>query len=994
MSAGCRTWPAKAWPWKKGIFTEHGSLGIFRRFAFSRFPESESALKAVATAQADAYVGNLAVGSFLVQRDGLANIKVAAPTLYGLVGLAMGIRKDWPELATMIDKVMATMPTEEHNAIRDKWLSLRFEYGLSPKRVVWWGIGIGGAALAVLLAILVWNRKLKREVAERLQAEAALRENETLVRQLTDNIEEVFWIVSADWRQVLYISPAYEQIWGRTCRSLYDRPKSWFEAVVEDDRPAVTDYMAQKTRGDLGEIVFPEYRVRRPDGSIRWISARGFSVRDEGGGVLRVVGISQDITLRKQVEAQQRDYLSFLENLERLDGVIRSLDPDRVMKEALTALLDIFGADRVWLLHPCDPEAAAWQVPLECTRPEYPGAFARNATLPNHPEIAAAMKAILETGSPLAFGPDTQRPLPQETHEKYATRSLLAMALYPKSGPPWLLGMHQCSHGRVWTKEEKRLFQEAGRRIADALSNTLLLDHLRESEAQFRQLYEKSKRNENLYRGLLNSSADAIVQYDMDGQVVFVSPAFTRLFGWAPEEVIGSRLDFVPDSEKEASTKIVRELVENGTPCIGFQSLRRTKDGRVLTVSISGSRYHDHQGRPAGMLSIIRDITETKRLESQFQQSQRLEAIGTLAGGIAHDFNNLLMGIQGRCSLMMAGADPNGEDFDHLQGIESYVRSASDLTRQLLGFARGGRYEVKTTDLNELIKAQNRMFGRTRKEITIRGKYDKALWPVEVDRGQFRQVLLNFYVNAWHAMPGGGNLLVTTENVTLAEIDARLHRVGPGRFAKITITDTGIGMDKETQQRIFEPFFTTKEMGRGTGLGLASAYGIIKNHGGFITVYSEKGGGSTFCLFLPASTRTVESETAKKAKITRGHGRLLLVDDEPMILEVGQQMLEMLGYEVVTANGGEKALAAYQRQGAKIDLVILDMVMPEMGGSETFDRLKAMDSSVRVILSSGYSLDGQASEILERGCMGFIQKPFNLERLSTKIREVMDRAGD
>jgi two-component system cell cycle sensor histidine kinase/response regulator CckA len=232
-----------------------------------------------------------------------------------------------------------------------------------------------------------------------------------------------------------------------------------------------------------------------------------------------------------------------------------------------------------------------------------------------------------------------------------------------------------------------------------------------------------------------------------------------------------------------------------------------------------------------------------------------MEAIGTLAGGIAHDFNNLLMAIQGRTSIMLMDKDSSHPDFGHLKGIEGYIGSAADLTKQLLGFARGGKYEVKPTDLNELIKKETRMFGRTKKEITIHEKYEDNLWPVEVDRGQIQQVLLNLYVNAWQAMPSGGELYIRTQNVTLDENYLKPHQFEPGRYVQISITDTGIGMDKATRERIFDPFFTTKEIGRGTGLGLASAYGILKNHGGFINVYSEKGHGSTFNIYLPASEK-------------------------------------------------------------------------------------------------------------------------------------------
>ena len=379
-----------------------------------------------------------------------------------------------------------------------------------------------------------------------------------------------------------------------------------------------------------------------------------------------------------------------------------------------------------------------------------------------------------------------------------------------------------------------------------------------------------------------------------------------------------------------------------------------------------------------------------KKLEAQLLHAQKMEAIGTMAGGIAHDFNNLLMGILGNVSLMLLNMEPNHQNCDGLKKIEQCVQRGTELTRQLLGFARGGKYETKPTDLNEIVNNSSGMFSRTRKEITIHGKYQEHLWAAEVDRGQMEQVLVNLYVNACHAMPRGGDIYLGTENVILGENDLKPHQVEPGKYVKISITDTGIGMDEATRQRIFEPFFTTKEMGRGTGLGLASVYGIINNHGGVIQVTSETGEGTTFDIYLPASEKKIVKEKKLSEKLLAGTETILLVDDEEVILDVGEQLLKKIGHTVITAQSGEKAINTYRENKHGIDIVVLDMIMPGMGGAETYERLKKINSHVKVLLSSGYSLDGQASEILERGCSGFIRKPFTLEELSRKIRSILD----
>jgi len=405
---------------------------------------------------------------------------------------------------------------------------------------------------------------------------------------------------------------------------------------------------------------------------------------------------------------------------------------------------------------------------------------------------------------------------------------------------------------------------------------------LQDSEIRYRTLFQETMQREQIYESLLKSTPDAVAIYNLDGETTYVNPAFTQIFGFTMKDIKGKRIPFVPEGEMEKTIAGIKQVLEVGSVA-GFETKRLTKDGRVLDISLSSACYDDHEGSRTGIVVFLRDVTAAKQTERQLQQAQRMEAIGTLAGGIAHDFNNLLMGIQGRSSLMLLDKDSSHKNFGHLKGIEDHVKSAADLTGQLLAFARGGKYEVRPTDLNKLVKKQNRMFGRTKKEITIRGKYEENLWVAEVDPGQIEQVLLNLYVNAWQSMPGGGNLYIQTENVTLDENYTSLFEVRPGKFVKISVADTGVGMDESTRQRVFDPFFTTREMGRGTGLGLASVYGIIKNHGGFIDVYSEKGKGAAFDIYLPASDKEVIEEVELLKGLLKGSGTVLLVDDEAVV---------------------------------------------------------------------------------------------------------------
>jgi len=286
------------------------------------------------------------------------------------------------------------------------------------------------------------------------------------------------------------------------------------------------------------------------------------------------------------------------------------------------------------------------------------------------------------------------------------------------------------------------------------------------------------------------------------------------------------------------------------------------------------------------------------------------------------------------------------------------------------------------------------MFGRTKKEITINENYAKDILPVEVDAGQIEQILLNLFLNASDAMPGGGNITIESESIALDEFETRPFKIKSGPYVKISVTDTGVGMDEATQKRIFEPFFTTKEMGRGTGLGLASAYGIVKNHNGLIDVVSKKGVGSTFIFCLPASNRVVQTEMPDKSRVLKGPETVMFVDDEEMIVEVGEEILKALGYSVLLCRSGEEAIDVYKKKKEEIDIIVLDMIMPGMGGGETYDRFRQINPGVKVLLSSGYSINGKAKDILDRGCNQFIQKPFNIKELSQKLREVLDQGGD
>jgi PAS domain S-box-containing protein len=542
--------------------------------------------------------------------------------------------------------------------------------------------------------------QLDDEIKERRHAEENLRKSEDRFREMTEHIREAFWLYDWEKRKVIYISPAYEIIWGRSIEDLYKRDDEWDESVHPDDLEYARSSFEEIIQTGGGEK--REYRIIRPDGSVRWVSDRGFAIKNNRGQVVRIAGIAEDITARKRSEVA-----------------------------------------------------------------------------------------------------------------------------------------------------------------------------LREGEERFRELAELMP--------------ETVFEVDLEGHLTFANRNAFNYFGYTPQDLKKGLKSFdmiIPKDRERAQENVAKILKGDKTGINEYTALR--KDGSTFPVMIHSAPIFK-EGKPVGLRGFIVDITERKmaeeerrKLEVQFQQAQRFEALGTLAGGIAHDFNNLLMNIQGNTSLMLFEIEDRHPFFEPLKKIEKQVKSGALLTRQMLGYARKGKFNVTPVDLNQIVAESAETFGRTRKEITIEREFDKDLFPVEADQGQIEQVLLNLYVNAADAMPGGGKLILKTKNETHLNIKSNHYDPKPGRYVQLTISDSGIGMDVQTLERIFDPFFTTKDMGRGTGLGLASVYGIVKSHDGYIDVESEQGQGTTFTIFLPATERGIEDKSEAAARLIKGCGTLLIVDDEEL----------------------------------------------------------------------------------------------------------------
>lgn len=768
------------------------------------------------------------------------------------------------------------------------------------------------------------------DITERKRVEETLRESEERYRLLAENVTDIIWIMDMNL-QFTYISPSITKMTDYSVEEVMNLTLAdgFTPASIEAARSVLAEELAMETKEKTDPLRTRTLELEgfRKDGSKIWTEAKMTFLRDQTGRAAGIFGVSRDICRRKRTEEALRESEKLYRGI--LETAPDSITITRVNDGRYLQVNESFCQMSGYLR-----EEVLGRTPFDLNLFANPGDRER------------FIKTLKKKREVNGF----------EVQYRKKDGTTIDTLL---SARPLEYGKEECL---VAVATDVTKFKRAQ-------------DALRESEEKYRLLVENA------------SDAIFIIQ---DQKVKFPNPKaieIGRNLAIDLERVLFLNYIHPEDRQMVIERHSKRLKGEKVPDTYSFRLMNR--GGEELWAELNAVLIK-WEGKPA-TLNFLRDITLQQKLEAQIQQIRRLEALGTLAGGIAHDFNNLLMGIQGRTSLMMMNSDFCQVHYEDLKGIEDIVKSGVDLTKQLLGFGRKGKYEARPTNLSKLVRTSSQMFARTKKEIKIHAKYQKDIWAAEVDMGQIEQVLLNLYVNAWQAMPGGGELYLQTENVTFDESYANTYEVKPGRYVKISVTDTGVGMDAATKERIFEPFFTTKEMGRGMGLGLASAYGIVKNHQGILNVYSEKGEGTTFNIYFPACGKKIIDEKKPFEGIIRGTENVLLVDDEDIIVDIGKKNLEKLGYKVTTARNGKEAVELYKKNHGNIDIVVLDMIMPEMGGGETYDKLKGIDPDVKVILSSGYSIEGQASEILKRGCDGFIQKPFRMKQLSRKIKEVLEK---
>ena len=763
-------------------------------------------------------------------------------------------------------------------------------------------------------------------------------QSEQRFRKLVEHSSDVITLLDADGR-VTFSTDSLRTTLGYAPGEMIGH--SVFELIHPEDRRAAEPLFRDVLRVP-GRAAKADLRVQHKDGSWRDLEVVAVNRLDDAA-ISAIVVNYHDVTERKRGADQLRRTMEFV-SLAHAVAHIGTWEWD-IASDAVT------WSEETYRIFGVAPAARPMSVAdyLDLIYPE------------DRDAVREAVRGAIETGAPFEVDHRIVRP-------DGSVRSL---------------------HGRGG------LVSDSAGRPVRLIGAVLDITARKQAEESLRQANDR-------LQVIIQSSPLAILSLDAAGVVRLWNPAAERVFGWTAAEVTGQPLPNIPEGSEKEFRELLRRVLQ-GESVTGVELVRRRKDGAAVTVNLFAAPLHEADGRITGILGLVEDVTGVKRLEQQFLQAQKMEAVGQLAGGVAHDFNNLLTVILGSTELLLEMLPSDHPGRDDAEETRKAALRAADLTRQLLAFSSQQVLAPRILSLNEVVANMDRMLQRSiGDDIELRTALAEHLGAVRADPGQLEQVIVNLAVNARDAMPRGGKLTIETANVALDQSYAQGHTVVvPGAYVMLAVSDTGVGMDAATQARVFEPFFTTKAKGKGTGLGLATAYGIVNQSGGYVWVYSEPGRGSTFKVYLPRVHAPLEQASPDPIVTAslRGSETILLVEDQKEVRSLIHKMLEARGYQVLVAASGPEAIRLgtrpdarrpAQQRGRIIDLLVTDVVMPGMTGRDVGLVLTAAHPKMRVLYVSGYTDESIAHHgMLEPG-IAFLQKPFTAEALARKVREVLD----
>ncbi len=828
-------------------------------------------------------------------------------------------------------------------------------------------------------------REAKERTARRA-AEQALRASEERMRLFFERQVVGMAITSPE--------KGWLQVNDRLCEMLgYSREEltgtTWAELTYPEDLAADVVQFNRLLAGDINDYVL-EKRFVRKDGNLLYTNLAVACVRRPDGSVDYVLAVLEDITQRKKVEESLSRRAAFDAIITRILAGFASCAAEEVdgcIRASLEEMARFVGVDSA-VIALFSPDHATWSMAHNWAAPGIPDVTPRYQHVPMGTSNWAAVKLL--AGEAVVINSIDEIPpeadIERRSFEQDGMKSRFALPLRGRGGRIiGAIGFRSYSRQVTWIADDLHQLRMVSDAIANVLERKQAEASLNESEQRFRDLFERSP--------------DAVFVEDPSGRILDANPAACRLHGLDRGALVGKNvLETVPPELRE---KVSREFPKwLSGELTQSEGISLTADGRHVPVEIRGAciQYGDR----SAVLLHVRDISERRQaeverqaLQAQLIQAQKMEAVGQLAGGVAHDFNNILTAVLMHLSLLQSEEGLSAEVRAGLAELATEANRAANLTRQLLMFSRRQALQREVLDLNSLLGNFLKMLRRLIGEhigLEFKGA-PHALW-MEADPGMLEQVVMNLVVNARDAMPNGGRITLATR---LAEFDERVRdrqpEAAPGQFVGLSVTDTGCGMDAAVLKHIFEPFFTTKEVGKGTGLGLATVYGIVKQHGGWVEIESAVGQGSTFSIYLPAKAQVfaISTQGSGIKAVKGGNETLLLVEDEPSVRQTANAVLRQHGYQLFEAGDGPAALQVWQQCGGKVDLLLTDMVMPGgLSGLELAEHLLAQNARLKVILMSGYSTEMAGRDVPKREGVTFLQKPFVASTLARLVRDCLD----
>ena len=900
----------------------------------------------------------------------------------------------------------------------------------------------------------ITEHKQADQEAARLHAEIEVQ------RQRLDNIiSTVPGVVWEAWgkpdtgaQRIDFVSEHVETMLGYSVEEWLSTPNFWLSIVHPDDRERTAEISGAAFVAGTNSTM--EFRWMAKDGRAIWMEANSAVIKDEQGNPVGLRGVTTDISERKRVEAALREseeryrelfesnpYPMWVFDLETLrflavndaavshygysrDDFLKLTIADIRPSEDVPQLMEDMADERAGGIREsrhCKKDGTVIDVEISSQRLIFAKrraqlVLALDITVRKKAEAALreseeAYRDLVENARDLIYSHDlrgnyTSSNKASQDLTGYSKEEALKINLTQTVAPEYIDKAREMLArklaGETVTAYELILIAKDGRRVPVEVNSRLVFKDGIPIGIQgiARDISERKRAEAELNRlaAAVEQTAESIVITDPDGNIEYVNPAFERITGYLREEVLGQNPRLLKSGKTDPA--VYRDLwqkISQGEVWVG-QLINRKKDGTLFTERATISAVLDDSGKITQYIAAKQDTTHETQLEDQLRQAQKMEAIGQLAGGVAHDFNNLLTAINGYTSLALQKLEDENSIKPYLEEVKKAGERATNLTRQLLAFGRKQILQPVALDLNSVVTDMNKMLRRLiGEDIELRARLASNLKRTKGDPGQIEQVLVNLVVNARDAMPRGGMMTIETANVQLDQEYARNHvGIQAGNYVLLAVSDTGYGMDETTLARIFEPFFTTKEKGKGTGLGLSMVYGIVKQSGGSIWVYSEPGQGTSFKVYLPElaeSSRATEKAASPEETILGGKETVLLVEDEEIVRGLTTKILRQAGYTVLAAKGGAEALQLCAQQEHKIDLLLTDVVMPGASGKEVAQQMIRLVPGIRVLFMSGYTDEAIVHHGVLDSNVEFIQKPFTPFSLSLKVREVLDSNG-